>query len=117
MLQKIEYLNMLVEWNTNVQDRKFVASYSGGKDSSLALYKAIQMGEAIALIVMLEEQGQKSRSHGMSLDIIHAQAKAIGLPIYSASATWQDYQSQFIQLLQKTIAKNSSTWSRNLSHR
>ena len=101
MLQKIEYLNMLVEWNTNVQDRKFVASYSGGKDSSLALYKAIQMGEAIALIVMLEEQGQKSRSHGMSLDIIHAQAKAIGLPIYSASATWQDYENQFIQLLQK----------------
>ena len=50
---------MLVEWNTNVQDRKFVASYSGGKDSSLALYKAIQMGEAIALIFMLEKKKKK----------------------------------------------------------
>ncbi|WEI03931.1 diphthine--ammonia ligase [Acinetobacter johnsonii] len=95
---------MFTEWNTRAQNRKLVASYSGGKDSSLALYQAMQMGEPVALIVMLEDQGLKSRSHGMSLDIIHAQAKAIGLPIYSASATWQDYESQFIQLLQKTQA-------------
>ena len=95
---------MLTQWNTRAQNRKFVASYSGGKDSSLALYQAMQMGEPVALIVMLEEQGLKSRSHGMSLDIIHAQAKAIGLPIYSASATWQDYENQFIQLLRKAQA-------------
>ena len=100
---------MLTEWNTRAQNRKFVASYSGGKDSSLALYQAMQMGEPVALIVMLDEQGLKSRSHGMSLDIIHAQAKAIGLPIYSASATWQDYENQFIQLLQKTQALGAET--------
>lgn len=95
---------MLTQWNTRAQNRKFVASYSGGKDSSLALYQAMQMGKPVALIVMLEEQGLKSRSHGMSLDIIHAQAKAIGLPIYTASATWQDYENQFIQLLRKAQA-------------
>ena len=71
---------MLTQWNTRAQNRKFVASYRGGKDSSLALYQAMQMGKPVALIVMLEEQGLKSRSHGMSLDIIHAQAKAIGFP-------------------------------------
>ena len=95
---------MLTQWNTRAQNRKFVASYSGGKDSSLALYQAMQMGEPVALIVMLEEQGLKSRSHGMSLEIIHAQAKAIELPIYSASATWQDYENQCIQLLRKAQA-------------
>ena len=95
---------MLTEWNTRAQNRKFFASYSGGKDSSLALYQAMQMGEPVALIVMLEDQGLKSHSHGMSLDIIHAQAKAIGLPIYTASATWQDYENQFIQLLRKAQA-------------
>lgn len=88
-------------WNTNAQHQKFVASYSGGKDSSLALFQAMQMGEAIGLIVMLEEHGLKSRSHGMSLEIIHAQAEAIGLPIFSASATWQNYEAQFIHLLQQ----------------
>ncbi len=100
---------MCNEWNTNAQGQKFVASYSGGKDSSLALYQAMQMGEAVALIVMLEEQGLKSRSHGMSLDIIHAQANAIGLPIFTASATWQDYESHFIQLLQKAQILGAET--------
>ncbi|MGH1401390.1 diphthine--ammonia ligase [Acinetobacter tandoii] len=100
---------MCNKWNTNAQGQKFVASYSGGKDSSLALYQAMQMGEAVALIVMLEEQGLKSRSHGMSLDIIHAQANAIGLPIFTASATWQDYESHFIQLLQKAQILGAET--------
>ena len=100
---------MLTQWNTRAQNRKFVASYSGGKDSSLALYQAMQIGEPIALIVMLEEQGLKSRSHGMSLEIIHAQAQAIGLPIFSASATWQDYEQQFVQLLQKAQTLGAET--------
>ncbi|TCB81788.1 diphthine--ammonia ligase [Acinetobacter sp. ANC 4173] len=100
---------MCIEWNTNAQAQKFVASYSGGKDSTLALYQAMQMGQPVALIVMLEEQGLKSRSHGMSLDIIHAQANAIGLPIFTASATWQDYESHFIQLLQKAQALGAET--------
>lgn len=100
---------MCIEWNTNAQGQKFVASYSGGKDSTLALYQAMQMGQPVALIVMLEEQGLKSRSHGMSLDIIHAQANAIGLPIFTASATWQDYESHFIQLLQKAQALGAET--------
>lgn len=100
---------MQLEWNTNAQNHSFVASYSGGKDSSLALYQAMQMGEAVALIVMLEEQGLKSRSHGMSLEIIHAQSQAIGLPIFSASATWQDYEQQFVQLLQKVKTLGAET--------
>ena len=92
------------QWKTNTHQRQCIVSFSGGKDSSLALYHTMQTGKATGLIVMLEEQGLKSRSHGMSLDIIHAQAKAIGLPIYSASATWQDYENQFIQLLRKAQA-------------
>lgn len=38
---------MQMLWNANAQNKKFVASYSGGKDSSLALFKAMQMGEAV----------------------------------------------------------------------
>lgn len=83
----------------SLQNRKFIASYSGGKDSSLALYHAMQTGTAVALIVMLEEQGLRSRSHAMPLDIIHAQAAALGLPILKTAATWENYEQQFIQLL------------------
>jgi diphthine-ammonia ligase len=90
---------MQASWKTMQQQQKFVASYSGGKDSSLALYHAMQTGHALVLIVMLEEQGQRSRSHAMPLDIIDAQAALIGLPILKASATWDNYEQQFLNLL------------------
>ncbi len=75
------------------QARKFVASYSGGKDSSLALYYAMQQGQAVALIVTLDEHGIRSRSHAMPLDIIDAQAAALGLPILKTTTTWESYES------------------------
>ncbi|MHA6482271.1 Dph6-related ATP pyrophosphatase [Paenibacillus sp. strain BS8-2] len=86
-------------WQTDAHHTKFVASYSGGKDSSLALHMAMQSGEAIGLIVMLEEKGERSRSHGMPPKIIAAQAESIGLPVLSAAATWDDYETAFVRLL------------------
>ncbi|SDX60537.1 diphthine--ammonia ligase [Paenibacillus sp. CF384] len=89
-----------MDWkNETIVGRRFIASFSGGKDSALALYKAMQVGEAIGLIVMLEEEGKRSRSHGMPPELIRAQADAIGLPLYTASASWADYEQAFISQL------------------
>ncbi|OTG68142.1 ATPase [Acinetobacter sp. ANC 4470] len=90
---------MQQQWKTNATQQKFIVSYSGGKDSTLALYHAMQVGKAIGLIVMLEEQGLRSRSHAMSMDIIQAQANALGLPIITASSSWNDYETEFLKLL------------------
>lgn len=87
------------QWKTNATQQKFIVSYSGGKDSTLALYHAMQVGKAIGLIVMLEEQGLRSRSHAMSMEIIQAQANALGLPIITASSSWNDYETEFLKLL------------------
>ncbi|OTG81600.1 diphthine--ammonia ligase [Acinetobacter sp. ANC 4648] len=92
------------QWKTNANHRKLFVSYSGGKDSTLALYHALQAGEVLGLLVMLEEQGERSRSHAMSLEIIHAQANAIGLPILMAPSNWSNYETQFLDLLAQ--AKN-----------
>ncbi|TSI05766.1 diphthine--ammonia ligase [Lysinibacillus sp. BW-2-10] len=94
----------LKDWKTSACAQKFIASFSGGKDSTLALYKAMMVGEAVGLIVMLEEEGKRSRSHGMPPELIHAQAKSIGLPVYAAAASWTDYEKVFIGLLEE--AKN-----------
>ncbi len=48
---------MQEQWKTNANHKRSIVSFSGGKDSSLALYHAMQTGEVIGLIVMLEEQG------------------------------------------------------------
>ena len=90
---------MQQQWKTNATQQKFIVSYSGGKDSTLALYHAMQVGKAIGLIVMLEEQGLRSRSHAMSMEIIQAQANALGLPIITASSSWNDYEAEFLKLL------------------
>ena len=97
-------MSELLDWKNNAQGHKFIASFSGGKDSVLALYKAMKVGEAVGLIVMLEEEGERSRSHGMPPELIRAQAKSIGLPVYTAAASWSEYEKVFMSLLEK--AKN-----------
>ncbi|MCK1983039.1 MULTISPECIES: diphthine--ammonia ligase [Peribacillus] len=94
----------LIDWKNSASGHKFIASFSGGKDSVLALYKAMKIGEAVGLIVMLEEEGKRSRSHGMPPELIHAQAESIGLPVYTAAASWNDYEKVFMRLLE--IAKD-----------
>lgn len=92
---------MDIDWKYGVRGRRFIASFSGGKDSILALYKAMQEGEAMGLIVMLEEEGKRSRSHGLPPALLQAQADSIGLPIYTAAASWNDYEKVFMQLLEQ----------------
>ncbi|EHU3263309.1 diphthine--ammonia ligase [Acinetobacter baumannii] len=98
---------MQEQWKTNAHNRPSIVSFSGGKDSSLALYHAMQTGNVIGLIVMLEEQGQRSRSHAMPLDIIRAQAQAIGLSVFMASSSWNDYENKFINLLNEAKQKGA----------
>lgn len=96
-------------WKTHTHQKKLCVSYSGGKDSSLALFHAMQTGEVITLLVMLEEHGLRSRSHAMSLDIIHAQANAIGLPILMAPSSWDNYETTFLDLLDQAKQLGSET--------
>lgn len=90
-----------VKWKTGAHGHKFIASFSGGKDSILALYKSMKVGEPIGLIVMMEEEGKRSRSHGMPPELISAQAESIGLPVFTAAASWDDYEAKFITLLEQ----------------
>ncbi len=80
--------------------RVFV-SWSGGKDSSLALYRAMRNGLKIAsLFTMLVPDGSTSASHGLTKDILDVQAAAMGIPIVYGKASAKDYEMEF-----KRIAK------------
>jgi diphthine-ammonia ligase len=68
-------------------------SWSGGKDSALALHHAIAGGaEPGLLVTMLTEGGERSRSHGLRRELLEAQAAAIGVPIAFAATTWDGYE-------------------------
>jgi len=68
-------------------------SWSGGKDSALALHHALRRGaEPGLLVTMLTEGGERSRSHGLRRELLEAQAAALGVPIAFAATTWTGYE-------------------------
>lgn len=93
------------ESNPPAQGTSFVCSWSGGKDSCLALYQAIQAGaRPSALLTMLQDDGRRSRSHGLALDVLQAQASALGIPLVTRATSWDDYERTFIDALRELQA-------------
>jgi diphthine-ammonia ligase len=69
-----------------------VCSWSGGKDSALALDLAVEAGaRPQALLTMLGEDGRRSRSHGLARAVLEAQAGALGVPLVTGAASWAGY--------------------------
>ncbi|WOV87164.1 diphthine--ammonia ligase [Sporosarcina oncorhynchi] len=76
---------------------QFVASWSGGKDSALAYYRAkLNGGVPERLLTMFEEDEKRSKSHALPLEIIEAQANSLGVPLIIRGADWNSYEGQFL---------------------
>ena len=85
----------------DLKDKMFVCSWSGGKDSCYALMKAKQMGfNPTVLLNVLNEQGEISRSHGIPKMVLEKQAEMLGLPLYAVPASWETYETTFVENLQ-----------------
>lgn len=83
-------------------DRKFVASWSGGKDSTMAVYKALEKGETLTRIwTMFEEEADRSRSHALPESVIHAQAERLKVPLMTRQASWETYEQEFIDAMKE----------------
>ncbi|MCC6579593.1 MAG: adenine nucleotide alpha hydrolase [Phycisphaeraceae bacterium] len=75
-------------------------SWSGGKDCCLALHEAVDAGLAVeALVTMLIETGQRSRSHGLHPSILQAQADAMGMRLHLSPTSWPDYETTFVRTI------------------
>ncbi|MFC2011053.1 diphthine--ammonia ligase [Chloroflexota bacterium] len=75
---------------------KVFVSWSGGKDSCLAGYLATINGLKIRyLLNMINEDGQSSRSHGLSVEVLKLQAQALEIPLVQQRATWDNYEAEF----------------------
>jgi uncharacterized protein (TIGR00290 family) len=75
-------------------------SWSGGKDSMLALHRALAAGHRVeALLAMFDESGARSRSHALPPHLMQAQADALGVPLVMRHASWADYEAVFIEQL------------------
>jgi uncharacterized protein (TIGR00290 family) len=77
-------------------------SWSGGKDSCLALWRAQQSGMTVTrLITAMDETGSSSRSHGVSPELLKAQAKSLDIDLRFYDTSWKTYEEKFISILRE----------------
>ena len=76
---------------------KVFASFSGGKDCMLAIYRHRQAkGNKVAYLVnMCDADGEHSRSHGIKKKIIRSQAEAMNIPIIQEATDVREYERCF----------------------
>jgi len=80
-------------------------SWSGGKDSMLALHRALDAGVRVeALLAMFDEGGERSRSHAIPRALMQAQADALGIPLVMRSASWAGYEAVFVEQMRAFAA-------------
>jgi diphthine-ammonia ligase len=80
----------------SIKNSQFFCSWSGGKDSCLALYHAItNAGKPKCLLTMFAEDG-KSRSHGLPLSVLQTQAASLDIPLVVRNTSWADYEANFL---------------------
>lgn len=76
------------------------ASWSGGKDSCLACYRAIDSGLKVRYLAnTVTEDGKRSRSHGLPAKVIQVQSEAVGIPLVQRRTTWDNYEAEFKSML------------------
>lgn len=88
---------MMVE---QIAGQSCFCSWSGGKDSCLALHRAMRAGaQPKFLVTMMNEAGERSRSHALPAQVIAAQGAALGIPAIVQSASWQEYERRLLAVL------------------
>jgi len=94
---------------------KAILSWSGGKDSALALYEIQQAGdyEIVTLLTTITEAYDRSSMHGIRRALIEQQADSLGIPLekvlLSPVSSNEEYDSRMRELLERHKAEDVST--------
>lgn len=81
---------------------KAIVSWSGGKDSCLACYKAIKKGFEIEyLFNTISDKYDRSLFHGVRSKLLKAQAKSMGVPMIQKPVDEDNYETEFVGVLKK----------------
>ncbi|HLG58589.1 MAG TPA: hypothetical protein VI485_24810 [Vicinamibacterales bacterium] len=70
-------------------------SWSGGKDSYLALRRTRSTFDVGAMITMFHEDGARSRSHGLRPELVEAQAQRLDLTLCHGRGSWATYEDGY----------------------
>lgn len=79
---------------------KFVMSFSGGKDSILALYRMIKKGyEPVALLTTIKKDVNKSWTHGINNKLLEQVSASLGILLLKVECDVCEYEKEFEKIL------------------
>lgn len=94
---------------------KAIVSWSGGKDSALALYELLKDGryEVCALLTTVTEEYDRISMHGVRRILLEQQAASLGLPLeevsISADMSSEKYGARMREVLERHQARGVSS--------
>ena len=80
-------------------------SWSGGKDSCAALWRARHAFDVEAMITMCDGDGGRSRSHGLRPEVLDAQAARLDVARITGTCAWSTYDAAFAGALEEAAAR------------
>lgn len=84
------------------EGRKFTASYSGGKDSILAIYRAVKMGmHPLSLIITYNTDVNRSWFHGIPEELLNDVSNSLGIPVRLIKTSGDEYTVNFEKELRR----------------
>ena len=79
--------------------KKAAISWSGGKDSCAAFHRTRHDFDIVAAVTMFNEDGSRSRSHGLRPEVLSAQVERMGLQHLTEPCAWSSYDEAFSRAL------------------
>jgi uncharacterized protein (TIGR00290 family) len=75
-------------------------SFSGGKDSCLALYQLQQQGiDVVCLLTTIWKDSLQTVAHDEALELIEGQAKRLNIPVHFVETDFSTYREDFVNAL------------------
>jgi len=79
-----------------IEKSNFIVSWSGGKDSCMALYEGLQRGYKVShLVNFISNDEKRVRFHGTNADLIKQQGAAMGIQVVQYETSWDGYERDF----------------------
>jgi len=81
---------------TEAANTNYIVSWSGGKDSCMALYEALRRGCKVThLVNFISNDEKRVRFHGTNADLIKQQGAAMGIKVAQYETDWDGYERDF----------------------
>ena len=81
---------------SGIKGGNYAVSWSGGKDSCLALYEALRLGYKVThLVNFISNEEKRVRFHGTDAGLIVLQGAAMGIEVAQYETDWDGYERDF----------------------